>query len=311
MPTVSIIMPAYNPGRFLRPAIESAIAQSFTDWELVIVDDGSRQAFRADVPAHPAIRYLRQENGGPAVARNTGINNSTGEFIAFLDADDLWLPDKLARQIDLMRSRPEIGLCHTKFDCIDAQGTVTAAGSGRQFSSYAELLKGCALLTSTTLLRRSCLAKSGLFDPVFRGPEDYDFFLSVAKHFPTQFIDELLVHYRVHPQSLSSPHGDMMHMFRATRSVLVKHATIAKKEGNQIALDAAQQGIAQLRLNHGCAQFDLARSHLHAHRPVQSGRCLWRALRLQPAYTARSIAAFFLPRLRAQAKSSAVRAAGN
>src|SRR5690349_8602684 len=99
MARVSVIMPAYNPGRYLDLAVQSVIDQSFKDWELVIIDDGSTQDISYIAGKHSAIRLIRQDNLGLSIARNVGILSSTGEYIAFLDADDLWQPTKLERQV--------------------------------------------------------------------------------------------------------------------------------------------------------------------------------------------------------------------
>src|SRR5438128_1933814 len=99
MPRVSVIIPAYDPGPYLEEALQSVIAQTYTDWEAIVVDDGSKQDLSFVAQMHPKIRYIRQDNAGVSAARNRGIAESTGEFIALLDADDLWLPEKLARQV--------------------------------------------------------------------------------------------------------------------------------------------------------------------------------------------------------------------
>src|SRR5918993_2695584 len=115
MPRVSVVIPAYNAAPLIGAALDSVFSQSFTDLECIVVDDGSRderQLLEALAPWRDRIVYVRQENGGPAKARNTGIARARGELIAFLDADDEWLPEKLSRQVAFFERHPETGLLH-------------------------------------------------------------------------------------------------------------------------------------------------------------------------------------------------------
>src|SRR5277367_6547413 len=118
MPRVSIITPAYNAAQYLSAAIDSVVAQTYTDWELIIIDDGSTDETRALVHSYlpslsESLRYLYQSNRGQTAARNTGIKLARGEFIATLDADDLWLPTRLARGLAVMDRSPCVGLVHS------------------------------------------------------------------------------------------------------------------------------------------------------------------------------------------------------
>ena len=115
-PAVSVVMAAKNYARFIAQAVRSVFAQTFTDWELVIVDDGSADDTPAAVKpflADPRVRYHRSDRLGQPRAKNLGLRLSRGELVAYLDADDAWEPTKLARQVELMRARPEVGVCHT------------------------------------------------------------------------------------------------------------------------------------------------------------------------------------------------------
>src|SRR5438067_8321397 len=120
---VSVITPVYRGERFVAATIQSVLAQTYRDWELVIVDDGSPDDSAGIIDGylpHPQIRFIRQANAGVAAARNTGIANARGEFVALLDQDDLWLPDKLERQLLYLNARPDVGFVHSRVDCIDA-----------------------------------------------------------------------------------------------------------------------------------------------------------------------------------------------
>src|SRR3990170_8467248 len=124
MPRVSVVIPVFNRTALLGKTIESVINQSFTDWELMIVDDGSTEDVKSYIEqyADPRIVFIRQENQGNAVARNTGFHRSTGEFVAFLDSDDLWHPSTLEKMISVMLSRQELDVVYSRFSCIDGDG---------------------------------------------------------------------------------------------------------------------------------------------------------------------------------------------
>src|SRR5450755_820624 len=128
-PRVSVIVPAYNAAVYLPHAIDSVLAQTFVDWEIVVVDDGSTDHTQSVVESYrPALadklQYIHQSNHGLPAARNTGIKAARGEFIALLDADDVWLPQRLERGVQVLDSDPEIGLVHARVARIDTKGMV-------------------------------------------------------------------------------------------------------------------------------------------------------------------------------------------
>jgi len=115
-PLVSVVIPVYNSAEYIVETIKSALAQHYKPFEVIVVDDGSTDNTKDLLePYLHRISYLYKENGGPASARNTGVNNAKGEYIAFLDADDLWMPEKLARQMDVFNQDKSIGLVHTQY----------------------------------------------------------------------------------------------------------------------------------------------------------------------------------------------------
>ena len=112
MKEISVVIPAYNHGRFLREAIDSVLAQTYAPLEIIVVDDGSTDDTEQIVRSYgDRVRYIRQQNAGVGAARNNGIANARGEYVAFLDSDDLWLPEKLAVQVEYMRRHPECAAC--------------------------------------------------------------------------------------------------------------------------------------------------------------------------------------------------------
>ena len=126
MPDVSVIIPAYNPGFYLDEAVQSVIAQTFTDWECIVVDYGSTEDLSRVEKMDPRVRLIRQPNRGAQAARHNAILGSRGDLVAFLDHDDIGFSEKLEKQIALMRENPEIVFCHTGLDVIDAEGNANA-----------------------------------------------------------------------------------------------------------------------------------------------------------------------------------------
>jgi glycosyltransferase involved in cell wall biosynthesis len=208
-PRVSIVMPAYNYGRYLAGAVQSVLAQTFADWELLIVDDGSTD-HTADVVrpflADPRVRYLPQANQGPAVARNNGIAQARGQFVAFLDADDRWLPPKLERQLALIEKRLAVGLVYAPRRVIDPEGREREY---RQPAMYrgrvlAELFRDNFVCFSSVLVRREALSRAGGFDTKVAHSEDWELLLRLAAEWEFDYVDEPLVLYRTGHGNLSS-----------------------------------------------------------------------------------------------------------
>jgi glycosyltransferase involved in cell wall biosynthesis len=202
MPKVSIVIPAYNAMNYLPDTVESVFQQTFDNYEVIIVNDGSQDNIESWFAQlnHPKVRLITQENQGLSGARNTGILNAQGEYVALLDADDLWAPTKLEKQVELLNQSPEVGLIYTWMALIDENGLPT----GRMFSAedegnvWEKLLEfnvvGCG---SVPLIRRSCFDKVGLFDRNLRSyVEDWDLWLRMAPHYDFKVVKEALVFYR-------------------------------------------------------------------------------------------------------------------
>lgn len=215
-PTVTVVMPAHDASAFVGEAIESVLAQTFTDWELVVVDDGSTDGTAEVVAAYDDPRlhlHTIEHTGLPAVARNRGLARSESRYVAFLDADDLWRPQKLARQLAVVDSRPEVGLVHTNFEQLRAGALepvppgpgLTAAGP-----QFERLAVGNYIANSSVLLRRDLLARHGSFDedPRLRGTEDFELWLRLAPHTTFAYVDEPLLVYRLHDSNLGQ--GEQM-----------------------------------------------------------------------------------------------------
>ena len=206
MPTVSIVLPTYDQARWLDGAIDTVRRQTFADWELLVVDDGSTDDTPAVVARHAGdgrIRYLPGAHAERAAARNRGIAASTGELVAFLDADDRWLPGKLARQVDALAAAPSAGLCYTPARFVGADDRPLPvrkpphAVSGNLFPA---LMRGNLIIIASVVARRRCLEEVGGFDatlPVY-GCEDWDVWLRIARRHPVAVVDDEFTLYRVH-----------------------------------------------------------------------------------------------------------------
>jgi glycosyltransferase involved in cell wall biosynthesis len=203
MPRVSVVVPAYNAELFIAEAIESVLAQTFVDFELIVVDDGSTDCTKAAISSFTdeRLRYLWQENGERSAARNAGIRSAHGEFVAFLDADDAWLPDKLARQVALLDADSEIGLVYCgawKLRDGVIVGQQKAAHRGnvvRTLLSVDNVIAGSA---SAAMIRRDVLEEVGGFDERLVIFEDWDLWLRIARRSQVDFVAENLVNVRLH-----------------------------------------------------------------------------------------------------------------
>ena len=222
MPKVSVIIPVYNAQDFIGETLDSVLAQTFTAYEILLVDDGStdrsKEIIQAYVRKDPArLRYIYQANQGPGAARNHAIREARGEYLAFLDADDLWMPQRLEEGVRVLDARPEIALVHAQTIRIGEKGEPTeqAERDERYLSGniFKYLLTRKAHITCpTVLLRKSCLAEAGIFDesPQCIGVEDRDLWLRVTRRYPVAFIDKNLGQYRIRPTSLSRDQKKML-----------------------------------------------------------------------------------------------------
>lgn len=208
---VSVIMPVHNGAQFLREAIESALAQDYTPVEIIVVDDGSTDATPQILASFGSrIRHIRQTNSGAAAARNAALQASRGEYLAFLDADDLWLPQKLRVQIDYLGSHPDVDLVASSWkvlsetaDAVTLRDSIESAtaleiDAGRPGWLYNELLMDCVVHTTTVVMRRRLMEKIGLFDVGLRRGQDYDYWLRASRVTQIHSLAAELSAYRLH-----------------------------------------------------------------------------------------------------------------
>jgi glycosyltransferase involved in cell wall biosynthesis len=205
--TISVVIPTYNRGPLLVEAIVSVLAQTVAPLEILVIDDGSTDDTRERlVPYLDRIEYVLQENRGVSAARNRGVESARGELIAFLDADDVWHPRKLERQLASLAESPHLGLLGTGvFDLPSPRLTeVSAIGSGSlAVVSWSQLVVKNYFVTSSIVARRDILVRAGLFDTELQGPEDYDLWLRVAEVAPVANLEVPLTGYRMVQEGLS------------------------------------------------------------------------------------------------------------
>ncbi|MDT7809637.1 MAG: hypothetical protein QOJ70_3450 [Acidobacteriota bacterium] len=185
--SVSVVIPTYNLAPLLSGAVASARAQEWPELEIIVVDDGSTDETPEVIgrlAAEGDLRWFRQENAGAAVARNRGISEARGEWVAFLDADDFWLPGKLAAQFEELERRPSAVFSYTDVTLRSASGSESDLACGTtERSLLPQMLAGNMFATPTALVRRACFDEVGLFDARLRTGEDWDMWLRLAAHF--------------------------------------------------------------------------------------------------------------------------------
>lgn len=205
---VSVVVPTFNRAGQLGEAIDSVLAQTYPHWELIVVDDGSRD----ETPQHLAayghqIRTIRQENRGVSAARNRGIQAANGDLIALLDSDDYWRPGKLAAQVALFQQHPALMLCQTEEIWVRDGRRVNPKARHRKCGGmiFEKTLPLCLISPSAVMLRKSLLDEVGLFDETLPACEDYDLWLRITWKYPVGLIETpLIVKRGGHPDQLSA-----------------------------------------------------------------------------------------------------------
>ncbi len=222
---ISVVIPNYNHAHFLGDAIASALRQSYTNSEVIIVDDGSTDHSLAVAQRFndPRLRYLRQPNRGLSAARNTGILAAQGEYIALLDADDFWAPTYLARVHAALQAERNWGAVHTGMRFVNSKGeplSQPGIATVPADQMYERLIDGEFFAPSAVLVRRASFRTVGLFDEALRASEDWDMWLRVARQYHFGGIAEALLNYRVHGNNMS---GDPETMLRYQLLTIEKH----------------------------------------------------------------------------------------
>src|SRR6266404_409937 len=278
---VSVIIPTYNSARFLIDAIDSVLAQTFKDFEVIVIDDGSTDETESLMQKYGSgVRYIRQENRGVALTRNHGIDESRGKYVAFLDADDVWLPHKLDRQVSALYSRSDFRACYSAFSVAgDNLRSIAVNRSDRRGSALEDLLlRGNVVATpSTVLCERSLLEVAGGFDPAMSQCADWDMWVRLAAFTEFLYLDEALVTYRQHDGNMSRD-----------ASLLERDSILVLEKG--FAMSGLPESLRARRRPAFARNFMvLAGTYFHAGRYADFARCATRSVSMdvkQLAYLA-------------------------
>jgi glycosyltransferase involved in cell wall biosynthesis len=209
---VSVIIPAYNCARYVAEAIDSVLAQTYQDFEIVVVDDESTDDTGDVVRQYgDRVRYVRQNNRGPSGAKNTGIRASVGEYISTLDGDDLWMSQRLEMLVPLLEKQPELGFVYG--DCYRIDETPDRIQPRTAFEIHGGAQRGWVLErlvmtnfvpSQSVVIRRSALDAVGLFDEAYRIGEDWDLWLRLAARYPVDFIPDVVAMRRQHGENITN-----------------------------------------------------------------------------------------------------------
>lgn len=244
MPKVSLIMPVYNSGNFIAKSIISVLAQDYVDWELICVDDGSTDNSREVIEsfADRRIKYIPQKHTGkPSCARNAGIKISRGEFIAFLDSDDLYFSNSLSERVKYFVENSKSVFLYTNCEMIDENGRKISENmtsySGKNFhegNCFKELFMGMFIPIMGTMIKKSLFGEIGLFNETLTGAEDYELFLRIASVSSIDYVDQTLAKCCFRPDSLTDDSLMMdLSVFYCLESVTKKIPDCIKKVGRE------------------------------------------------------------------------------
>lgn len=282
MPQISVIIPAYNAQNTILETIASVQQQSFSDFELIVINDGSTdqtlellQTLNDD-----RLKIFSYSNGGISTARNRGIAQSSGEFLAFLDADDLWTPDKLAAQLEMLLQHPEAGVAYSWTYFMEEKNGSRILHPCKpvyyQGDVYPKLLVGDFIYNaSNALIRRSAIAAIGEFDPALKGCEDWDYWVRLAAQWQFVVVPKHQIFYRrsTSSSSLSSKVEMMRVNALAAIEKVFRAAPPELQHLKRLCLSSFNLYCADLHLQHSKQRKTLNQAGLH----------LWRAIALNPS----------------------------
>jgi glycosyltransferase involved in cell wall biosynthesis len=266
--TVSVVIPAYNAASYIAAAIDSVLAQTRPVSEIIVIDDGSADSTQRIVSGYPQVKRFNQDRQGPSAARNVGIRRAQGEFVAFLDSDDLWHPQKIEKQLTALAAYPSAAFSFSTLASFYMRDNVEVAlepympkdlrvwlkektnADGSAFGNvYQLLLRTNCVHTSSVIVRRDVLSKVGMFDETVRHGEDHDLWLRLSRRRPAVFITDLISKYRIHSASLSGEWTGREELFyRSSINILTKHRRAFPSVDAAKALAIAYNGYALLHL---------------------------------------------------------------
>lgn len=292
VPTISVVIPCYNAERYIVATIESVLAQGHPGLEIIVVDDGSSDRSVELVRAtFPQVRIEQQANQGVAAARNNGIRLAGGAWIAFVDADDIWLPGKLAAQLEQLAANPDCRMSYCAWQVWPSDAPrptpaylaqlATEAGDRARWEGasgwvYPDLLLDCVVWTSTVLAQRSLFDEIGGFDPSLRLGEDYDLWLRASRVTPILRIARPYALYRIHPSSITHSRPSDNHRAKVIGRALAQWG-LRSPDGRQADPKAVRRILAK-------SWSDFAAAQLQAGDVVHAKRGCWESLRASAAH---------------------------
>ena len=287
MPLVSVVIPAYNSESTILETVQSVLQQTLTDFELIVIDDGSTDGTLSILKQikDSRLNVFSYQNGGLATARNRGIERAAGQFVTFIDADDLWMPDKLEKQVAALQASPSAGVAYSWTKAMDHSGQRFYEGCSESYAGnvYAQLLR-CNFITSgsNVMMTREAIASSGVFDSTLRYCEDWDYYLRIARSWPFACVPHYQILYRQTAGSLSTNVSKMEEAYERVCDRAFKDASKHVQQIRPECLARVNQHLAQLHLkSHGLKSHGLKgqgnRSSLR-----NAAAKLWQAARLWP-----------------------------
>ncbi|MDE3242947.1 MAG: glycosyltransferase family 2 protein [Nitrospirota bacterium] len=278
MPQVTVVLPVYNGARYIREALDSVFAQTFRDFEVICIDNGSTDETRSILEGYgERIRVLRRENRGPCGGRNEGVRKATAQYIAFLDHDDCWYPRKLEQQVAVLSAEPDAVLVLCNSDRMDAEGRLLQVGATSAEratmgdSPLGRLMEADQLLSSAILVRRDAFERAGMYDEELRGFEDFDLCARLKREGRFVFLEEPGMCYRVHSASLSHAGKAMVVQSRERFLLRMKALYVG---------DELKQELIRIMLAE--CYSDWGMHEVKAGRKNEGRRMLLRSLRLNP-----------------------------
>lgn len=320
MPKVSVVIPTYNNAHYIRAALDSVLAQSMSDYEVIVIDDGSTDGTREIIEAYgKGVRYHWQENGGLAVARNTGLRLATGQMLTYLDADDIWEPANLEVKTAVLDQHQDVGGVFSEFSIFDDEGPRQPRGTRQMFPFFdrtglslsdvlterrsaalpdgrtVDLLAGHVfdwlfwgnfILPTSMVFRVEPARETGTFRPELRTQQDYEYWLRFTRRVPLAHVDQPLVRYRRHARQLTD-HSRIENILRAVESIIRQYEADFTARGRTY----------EYRRRLGGVQLELSKVYLGQGRRREARARLRASIALTPAnaYAYAAFAASLVP----------------
>jgi glycosyltransferase involved in cell wall biosynthesis len=268
LPRVSVVIPCYNAERYIAATLRAVLAQAGAELEVIVVDDGSKDGSAALVEREFAqVRLIRRANAGVAAARNAGIAAATGDWIAFCDADDIWLPGKLAAQFQAIGAAPDCRMSYTAWEVWTSAEpepepsllqSLAAEAAGAKWAGatgwlYPELLLECVVWTSTVLMHRSVIDEVGVFDTGLRIGEDYDLWLRASRVTRIERVSRPLALYRQHTASITRSAPTANYRGRVVQAALARWG-YAGPDGRRMDEGTVRRMLAKTWSDYAAAQ---------------------------------------------------------